>query len=132
MPIGTINKLVHLSQQTYQPTSRLIASHNDKGYGTIRDESGRDVYFSHDAVPGRHGFDDLRRGQSVEYTLDSDSHSSAKLVNATTTPANGNGPTVENADRDETRFRHVVRTYRRPIQTSSIAEHPLDGYPRGK
>ena len=50
MPIGMINKLVHLSQQTYQPNSKLIAGHNDKGYGTIEDEGGREVYFLHDAV----------------------------------------------------------------------------------
>ena len=43
MPIGMINKLVHLSQQTYQPNSRLIPGHNDKGYGTIDDDIGRDV-----------------------------------------------------------------------------------------
>jgi cold shock CspA family protein len=65
MPIGKINKLVHLSQQTYQPNSRLIPGHNDKGY-----DVGREVYFLHDAVPGIHGFDDLRRGQKVEYTLE--------------------------------------------------------------
>jgi cold shock CspA family protein len=129
MSTGKIIKLVHLSQQTYQPTSRLIASHNDKGYGTIRDDGGRDVYFSHDAVPGRHGFDDLRRGQSVEFTLDSDSQSSAKLVNATTDPANGHSPWMEVADGDGTSFRHIVRTYRRSIRTPSIADHPLDGYP---
>ena len=59
MPIGMIHKLVHLSQQTYQPNSKLIPGHNDKGYGTIDDGGGREVYFSHDAVPGIHGFDDL-------------------------------------------------------------------------
>jgi cold shock CspA family protein len=132
MNTGKIIKLVHLSQQTYQPTSRLIPSHNDKGYGTIRDESGRDIYFSHDAVPGRHGFDDLRRGQSVEFTLDSDSQSSIKSVSATTDSANGHGPRVKVAKQDATHFRHVVRTYRRPFQPPSITEHPLDGYPRGK
>lgn len=132
MPTGTIIKLVHLSQQTYQATSQLISSHNDKGYGTIRVEGVGDVYFSHDAVPGRRGFDDLRWGQSVEFTLDSDSQTCAKFVNATTAPANGYGPTVGSEESDGTRIRHVVRTHRRPYQPPSITEHPLDGYPRGK
>ena len=39
MLLGKINKLVHLSQQTYQPNSKLIPSHNDKGYGTLDDET---------------------------------------------------------------------------------------------
>ena len=70
MPIGKINKLGHLSQRTYQATSKLVPRHNDKGYGTIVGERGRKVYFSHDAVPGSRGFDDLRRGENVEYTLE--------------------------------------------------------------
>jgi len=80
MPIGMINKLVHLSQQTYQPNSRLIPGHNDKGYGTINDDIGREVYFLHDAVPGIHGFDDLRRGQTVEYTLEDGTQLRASFV----------------------------------------------------
>ena len=83
MAIGKINKLVHLSQQTYQPNSKLVPSHNDKGYGTLDDEGGREVYFSHDAVPGIHGFDDLCRGQSVEYTLEDGPYSRASSVSAT-------------------------------------------------
>ena len=84
MPIGTISKLVHLSQQTYQPNSKLIPSHNDKGYGMLHDERGREVYFSHDAVPGSRGFDDLRRGQAVEYTLDGSPYLRANFVSETT------------------------------------------------
>ena len=80
MAIGMIHKLVHLSQQTYQPNSRLIPGHNDKGYGTIDDGGGREVYFSHDAVPGIHGFDDLRRGQTVEYSLEEGPYLRAKSV----------------------------------------------------
>src|ERR1043165_3550810 len=79
MFVGRINRLVHLSQQTYQPNSKLIPGHNDKGYGTI-DDGGREVYFSHDMVPGIHGFDDLRRGQKVEYTLEDGPHLRAKTV----------------------------------------------------
>jgi cold shock CspA family protein len=131
MPVGTIVNLVHLSQQTYQPTSRLIPSHNDKGYGTIRSEGDREIYFAHDAVPGRHGFDDLRRGQSVEFTLEIGSQFIANSVNATTTAADGHNPTVRTADKGGMRFRHIVRTYRRPFQPPCCAHHPLDGYPRG-
>ena len=80
MLIGRIDKLVHLSQQTYQPNSKLVPGHNDKGYGTIDDERGREVYFSHDVVPGIHGFDDLRRGQKVEYILEEGPYQRAKSV----------------------------------------------------
>jgi cold shock CspA family protein len=83
MLIGRINKLVHLSQQTYQPNAKLIPSHNDKGYGTLDDEHGQEIYFAHDAVPGIHGFDDLRRGQTVEYTLEDSPHLRASFVNET-------------------------------------------------
>jgi cold shock CspA family protein len=80
MPLGKINKLVHLSQQTYQPNSRLVPGHNDKGFGTIEDEAGREVYFLHDAVPGLHGFDNLHRGQTVEYTLEDGPYLRASVV----------------------------------------------------
>jgi cold shock CspA family protein len=91
MPIGMINKLVHLSQQTYQPNSRLVPGHNDKGYGTIDDDVGREVYFLHDAVPGIHGFDHLCRGQTVEYTLEDGPYLRASVVSATLKPH----PTME-------------------------------------
>ena len=102
MPIGMINKLVHLSQQTYQPNSRLIPGHNDKGYGTISDEIGRDVYFLHDAVPGIHGFDDLRRGQSVEYTLEDGPQLRASFVSE-------RAPAQENDDGAVSRLRREER-----------------------
>ena len=70
MPIGKVKKLVHLSQATYAPNTRLVPGHNDKGYGIIEDAEGREVYFSHEMVAGLHGFDDLRRGQQLEYTLE--------------------------------------------------------------
>jgi len=95
MPIGKINKLVHLSQQTYQPNSKLIPGHNDKGYGTIDDEAGREVYFAHDAVPGSRGFDDLYRGQTVEYSLENGEHLRATVVKPTTTaPLKPQRPTL--------------------------------------
>lgn len=95
MPIGMINKLVHLSQQTYQPNSKLVPGHNDKGFGTIEDEVGREVYFLHDAVPGIHDFDDLRRGQTVEYTLEEGPYLRASAVSPVTeAPANVQWPAV--------------------------------------
>jgi len=70
MPTGILKKLVHLSQQRYQPTSRLVPDRNDKGYGLIEDADGHEVYFSHEVVENRHAFDDLRKGQRLEYTLE--------------------------------------------------------------
>lgn len=70
MPTGTLKKLVHLSQQRYQPNTRLVPDHNDKGYGIIEDADGREVYFSHEVVENRFGFDELRKGQLLEYTLE--------------------------------------------------------------
>ena len=32
MATGKIKKLVHLSQQTYLPNTRLVPDHDDKGY----------------------------------------------------------------------------------------------------
>ena len=100
MPIGMINKLVHLSQQTYQPNSRLIPGHNDKGYGTIDDDIGGEVYFLHHAVPGIHGFDDLRRGQSVEYTLEDGPQLRASFVSERA-PAQGNDGVATRLHREE-------------------------------
>ena len=95
MPIGKINKLVHLSQQTYMPNSQLVPGHNDKGFGTIEDEVGRKVCFLHDAVPGIHGFDDLRRGQKVEYTLEDGPYLRASVVSPVAeVPADAKRPAV--------------------------------------
>ena len=89
MPIGKIRKLVHFSQQTYLPNARLVPAHNDKGYGVIEDEDGRDVYFPHEVVESRHGFDDLLRGQAVEYTLENAPYLRANFVRPVTIiPAN--------------------------------------------
>ena len=70
MPTGRITTLVHLSQQTHVPGTRLLPGRNDKGYGIITDDDGREVYFSHEIVEGLHGFDKLCRGQQLDYTLD--------------------------------------------------------------
>jgi len=70
MPIGKLIRLVHLSQQRCVLNTRLVPDHNDKGYGIIEDEQGREVYFSHEVVENRFGFDDLRKGQQLEYALE--------------------------------------------------------------
>jgi cold shock CspA family protein len=70
MPTGKLIKLVHLSQARFLPNTRLVPDHNDKGYGIIEDEQGREVYFSHEVVENRFGFDDLRKGQQLEYSLE--------------------------------------------------------------
>ena len=70
MPTGKLIKLVHLSQQRSVLSARLVPDHNDKGYGLIEDDEGREVYFSHEIVENRFGFDDLRKGQQLEYTLE--------------------------------------------------------------
>lgn len=70
MPTGKLIRLVHLSQQRCVLNTRLVPDHNDKGYGVIEDSDGREVYFSHEVVENRFGFDDLRQGQQLEYTLE--------------------------------------------------------------
>jgi cold shock CspA family protein len=80
MPVGKLKKLVHLSQQTYLPNTRLVPDHNDKGYGIIEDADGREVYFSHGVVEYQHGFDQLRKGQQLDYTLESAAYLRASAV----------------------------------------------------
>jgi len=70
MPIGKLIKLVHLSQQRCVLNTRLVPDHNDKGYGVIEEADGSEIYFSHEVVENRFGFDDLRKGQELEYTLE--------------------------------------------------------------
>ncbi len=70
MPIGILIKLIHLSQRRCVLSARLVPDHNDKGYGIIEDAEGHEVYFSHQAVENRFGFDDLRKGQQLDYTLE--------------------------------------------------------------
>jgi cold shock CspA family protein len=86
MVTGTIKRLVHLSQGTHLPNARLLPNHNDKGYGIIEGIEGRDVYFSHDVVESRYGFDDLRRGQQVEYELEAATYLRAALVKPVVAP----------------------------------------------
>lgn len=70
MPTGTIKKIVHLSQATYLPNARLVPGHNEKGYGIIDGVGGVEVYFPHETVTGHEGFNELRKGLAVEYTVE--------------------------------------------------------------
>ena len=97
MPTGILIKLVHLSCQTYLPNARLVSGHNDKSYGIIEDEDGREVYFSHEVVEGCHGFDDLRQGQRLEYVLEKAPYlraASVRMVMAV--PAIGSAQLIRN------------------------------------
>jgi cold shock CspA family protein len=88
MPTGKLIKLVHLSQQRCVLNTRLVPDHNDKGYGIIEDAEHREVYFSHEVVENRFGFDDLRQGQQLEYTLENAPYLRAASVRvATASPA---------------------------------------------
>jgi cold shock CspA family protein len=94
--IGKIIDLVHLSQQTHLPGARLVSGHNDKGYGdkgygVISGDDGQEVYFSHEIIAGLHGFDSLRRGQRLEYTLDEPflRAATASLIAAAAAPVRG-------------------------------------------
>ena len=84
MLTGMLIKLVHLSQQRYMPNTRLVPDRNDKGYGIIEDANGREVYFSHEVVENRHGFEDLRKGQQLEYTLENAPYLRAATVRVAT------------------------------------------------
>ena len=87
MPTGKLIKLVHLSQARCVLNARLVPDHNDKGYGIIEDEEGREVYFSHEVVENRFGFDDLRKGQQLEYTLENAPYLRAASVRVATMAA---------------------------------------------
>jgi cold shock CspA family protein len=80
MPLGKIKRLVHLSQQRFLPNTRLVPDHNDKGYGVIEAPDGQEVFFPHEAVDSRSGFEDVRRGQEVEYALEAAGYLRAKWV----------------------------------------------------
>jgi cold shock CspA family protein len=80
MPTGRIKRVVHLSQQRFLPNTRLVPDHNDKGYGVIEARDGQEVFFPHEAVQGRSGFEDVRNNQMVEYTLEVAPYLRAKLV----------------------------------------------------
>ena len=41
----------------------------DKGFGFIQTNEGNDIFFHHSAVSDR-GFEQLREGQAVEYTVE--------------------------------------------------------------
>ena len=87
MPIGKLIKLVHLSQARFMPNTRLVPDRNDKGYGIIEDADGREVYFSHEVVENRFGFDNLRKGQQLEYSLEKAPYLRAASVKVAEAPA---------------------------------------------
>ena len=95
MALGILKKMVHLSQQRGQPGTRLVADHNDVGYGIIEDAEGREVYVSHESVDSRNGFYDLRPGQQLEYTVEKAAYlraSWARIVPGS--PTRDGGPEV--------------------------------------
>lgn len=80
MPRGIIASLVHLSQQPSVASTRLIAAHNDKGYGFLIDDQKQQIYFSHEMVVGHQGFDLLRQGMLVDFVRDSSPYLCATSV----------------------------------------------------
>lgn len=70
MLTGEIIQLIHFAPPAPLFGARPGPEHHDGGYGVLRDNAGREVFFAPDVVAGPQGFDDLRRGQSVEFTLD--------------------------------------------------------------
>jgi len=80
MATGSIKKIVHLSQQAHLRSARLVTEHNERGYGVISAAGGADVYFPHEVVEGLRGFDELRRGQAVDYTLEDAPYLRANFV----------------------------------------------------
>jgi len=90
MPQGKLKKIVHLSQQSLLQNSRLVPDHNDTGYGIIEDGEGRDVYFSYEVVQSGGGFDLLRKGQELEYTLEKPPYLRASSVRIANPPTGVN------------------------------------------
>jgi hypothetical protein len=86
--VGQIIKLVSLGKLSHRsgpplPGARLVASDggsqiagdnqcsgNKCSYGVLRDDAGREVFFAPELLAGAQGFDDLHRGQLVEFTFD--------------------------------------------------------------
>jgi len=51
------------------PQGKVKKVVQEKGFGFIQASSGQDVFFHHSSVADG-GFDDLREGQQVEYSVD--------------------------------------------------------------
>ena len=49
-------------------TGTIRTLHDEKGFGFIRDEAGKD-YFFHRTAPSDEGFGDLRSGDRVEFDI---------------------------------------------------------------
>ena len=52
-------------------TGKIKRLRADKGFGFIKDDSGKEYFFHQSAIYGE-GIDMLREGDSVEYTLGND------------------------------------------------------------
>ena len=72
MPLYTADKEFMLAGKIIDLVRRSQATHRTSGqsYGILQGDDGAEIYFSQSLVEGLHGFDDLRRGQRLEYTLD--------------------------------------------------------------
>jgi hypothetical protein len=68
--LGKIIKLVHIPQQPLLAGGGIAPGHNDRSYGILEDDTGREVFFSLALVAALRSFDGLRHGQLVEFTLD--------------------------------------------------------------
>mgnify|MGYP002626720581 CR=1 FL=1 len=70
LPRGTVCRLVHLASDGDLARADLVPSHNYQGYGYIRADDGRQIYFPHSAVEGR-GFMLMAENEPVAYELES-------------------------------------------------------------
>jgi CspA family cold shock protein len=69
MPTGTIKKLVA-----------------DKGFGFIKTQDGKDIFFHHSVVADQ-GFDNLSEGQKVEFSIEQGSDKGKGPRAGSVTPA---------------------------------------------
>jgi hypothetical protein len=80
--VGQIIKLVSLRRPSDRSEAHLpdarpvaeirseVASDSERSYGVLRDDAGREVFFAPELLVGAQGFDDLHRGQFMEFTFD--------------------------------------------------------------
>ena len=69
MPTGEIKKLMFAAPASFTQQAMSALAGKKQGYGLIRSEDGRSVYFI-DAVVQDGEFGDLGTGQRVEYALE--------------------------------------------------------------
>ena len=61
-------------------TGTIRTLHEDKGFGFIRDETGKDYFFHRSAVSDK-SFEDLRQGDRVEFDLAQDAPKGPRAEN---------------------------------------------------